>query len=101
MPLGVASEASCMAAPRFCTSIRPSANSITPAKTIAVYSPRLSPAAASHELTTSGRIGPQRFQGRQAGHKQGRLAVDGRIEFFGRSLEAELAPDRSPGSRAA
>ena len=54
MPLGVASAASCMAAPRFCTSIRPSSKVITPAKTMAVYSPRLKPAAASHDSTTSG-----------------------------------------------
>ena len=37
-----------------------------------------------------GRLGPQRFQGRQAGHEQGRLAVDRGVEFFGRALEAEL-----------
>jgi len=54
IPLGVASAASCMAAPRCCTSISPSSKSITPAKTIAVYSPKLRPAAASHASTTSG-----------------------------------------------
>ena len=32
----------------------PSSKLITPAKTIAVYSPRLSPAVASHAVTTSG-----------------------------------------------
>ncbi len=54
MPLGVASAASCIAAPRRCTSISPSSKSMTPAKTIAVYSPRLNPAVASQERTTSG-----------------------------------------------
>ncbi len=54
MPLGVASAASCMAAPRRCTSVRPSSKSMTPAKTMAVYSPRLRPAAASQPKTTSG-----------------------------------------------
>ena len=34
--------------------------------------------------------GPQRFQRGQAGDEQRRLAVDGRIELFGRPFEAEL-----------
>ena len=54
MPLDVASAASCIAAPRSCTVIRPSSKSMMPAKTMAVYSPRLSPAAASQDCTTSG-----------------------------------------------
>ncbi len=54
IPLGVASAASCIAAPRFCTSISPSSKDIASAKTRAVYSPRLSPAAAPHDSTTSG-----------------------------------------------
>ena len=90
MPLGVASAASCMAAPRRCTSISPSSNSITPAKTMAVYSPRLSPAVASQAKHHVGRFGPQRFQRGQAGDEDRRLAVDGRIELVGRPLEAEL-----------
>ena len=45
MPLGVATAAACMAWPRFRTTLRPASKSIAPAKTSAVYSPRLSPAA--------------------------------------------------------
>ena len=37
-----------------CTSRSPSSKSTTPAKVSAVYSPRLRPAAASHDSTTSG-----------------------------------------------
>ncbi len=54
MPPGVASAASCMAAPRRCTTSRPSSKLITPAKTIAVYSPRLRPAVPPHSATTAG-----------------------------------------------
>ena len=54
MPPGVASAASCIAAPRRWTSISPSSKSMTPANTMAVYSPKLSPAVASQARTTSG-----------------------------------------------
>ena len=50
MPLGTASAASCIARPRSCTTRRPASKSITPAKTSAVYSPRLRPAAAAAAL---------------------------------------------------
>ena len=54
MPPAVASAASCIAAPASEPSADPSSYSMMPAKTKAVYSPRLNPAAASHESTTSG-----------------------------------------------
>ena len=90
MPLGVASAASCIASPRTCTSRNPSSKSITPAKTSAVYSPRLKPAAASQAQHHVGRVGPQALDGRQAGDEQRRLADHGRVELFGRAFEAEL-----------
>ena len=56
MPLGVASEAACMAWPRRRTTSRPEAKSIAPANTRAVYSPRLRPAAPWQASTTAGSL---------------------------------------------
>ena len=56
MPLGVASDAACMAWPRRRTTSSPAAKSIAPAKTRAVYSPRLSPAAPWQPSTTAGSL---------------------------------------------
>ena len=46
-----------------------------------------------------GRFGPQRFQRRQAGDEDRRLAVDGGIELVGRPLESRASPDRSRAPR--
>ena len=56
MPLGVASDAACIAWPRRRTTSSPASKSIAPAKTRAVYSPRLSPAAPWQASTTSGSL---------------------------------------------
>ena len=42
--------------------------------------------AAQHHVR---RLGPQGFDRRKAGHKNGRLTADGRIELFGRPLETK------------
>ncbi len=91
MPLGVLSEASCMASPRCCTSRRPDSKSITPAKTRAVYSPRLRPAAASHCSIASGDSLLQLLQRRQTGDEDARLAVDGGVQLLGGTFEAEAS----------
>ena len=54
IPLGVASAAACIAWPRRRTTFRAVSKSSAPAKTRAVYSPRLRPAAPAHAATTSG-----------------------------------------------
>ena len=89
MPLGVATAAACIAWPRRRTTRRPVSKSIAPAKTRAVYSPRLSPAAPAQAATTSGSVGLQVFQGREAGDEDGRLADVGRLQGLGRAVEAE------------
>ena len=53
IPLGAASEAACIAAPRACTTLRPSSKLMAPANASAVYSPRLRPAATSHASMTA------------------------------------------------
>ena len=58
MPLGVARAAACIAWPRRRTTLSPASKSIAPAKTRAVYSPRLSPAAPWQAATTSGLARP-------------------------------------------
>ena len=90
MPLGVASDAACIAWPRRRTTSRPAAKSIAPAKTSAVYSPRLSPAAPWQSSTTAGSLCLEALECRQAGHEDGRLAHVGRLERLGRALEAKL-----------
>ena len=90
MPLGVASAASCMAAPRRCTSISPSSKLHHPRKD---HGRVFAQAQAGRGLAGQhhvGRLGPQRLQRRQTGDEDRRLAVDGRIELVGRALEAEL-----------
>ena len=54
IPLGEARAAACIARPRRWTTFRPVSKSIAPAKTSAVYSPRLWPAAPAAEVRTSG-----------------------------------------------
>ena len=90
MPLATASEAACMASPRRWTTFSASSNSMTPANTMAVYSPRLRPAVAATGFHNRRRFQPQRFQRRQAGHEQGRLADDGRIELLSGPSKADL-----------
>ena len=90
MPLGIASAASCIATPRCWTSRKPDSKSKAPAKTSAVYSPKLKTGHGFAGQRDVGLVGPQRFESGQAGDKQSRLTVDGRIEIFGRPLEAEL-----------
>ena len=92
MPLGMASAAACIAAPRSATTRSASVqNPSRRRNTSAVYSPRLKP---GREAATSRRPPAifviQRFQRRQRSHKQRRLTVDRRIELFGRTFEANL-----------
>ena len=99
MPLGVASAASCMAAPRRCTRIRPSAKSITPGENHGRVLTQAQPGGGLAGQHHVGRFGPQRFQRRQAGHKDRRLAVDGRIELFGRAPGNRAWPGRNRAPR--
>ena len=108
MPLGAARAAACMAWPRWRTTFRPDSKSIAPAKTRAVYSPRLSPAAPWQAATTSGLAGLEALERRQAGDEDRRLADVGRLERVGRPLEAErpqvdprISPARSNRARTA
>ena len=88
MPPGLASEAACIARPRACTTRSPSAKLSAPANARAVYSPRLRPAVPrSFDRRRVGRL--QRFQRRQAGDINRRLADVGGVELFGRARRAE------------
>ena len=98
MPLGVATAAACIAWPRRRTIRRPVSKSSAPAKTRAVYSPRLSPAAPSQAATTSGWFAFRLLERRQAGDEDRRLAHVGRLERLGRPVEAERPQVEARGS---
>ena len=90
MPLGTRSAASCIAAPR----VLHDSQAVFEIHHAGEHQGRVfAQAQAGRRLATlhrRGIVGFQRFQGRQAGDEQRRLAMDGRIEQFGRPLEADL-----------
>jgi len=90
MALGVPSDAACMAWPRFCTSRRPSANVIAPAKDQCGVLTEAQ-ARCRHAAAFRGRLAlAKAFQGGQAGHENGRLADDRGIEPLGRAAGADV-----------
>jgi hypothetical protein len=97
MPEGDASAASCIACPRSATSLSPSSNESAPARCSAVYSPRLSPAAAA--IGRVGRVVPR--DGADAvprgdgGHEDRGLGRVGLVQALRGSLEAQGA-ERGP-----
>ena len=90
MPLGVASAASCIAAPRVLHHHQAFVEIHDAGEDhggILAQAQAGRGFAGKHDV---GRLRSQRFQGGQAGDEQGRLAVDRGIEVVGRPLEAEL-----------
>ncbi len=81
------------------TTLSPDSKSMAPAKTRAVYSPRLSPAAPCAVGDDFGIAHLEAFERRQAGDEDRRLADVGRFQRIGGPFEAQPPQVESRGSR--
>ena len=99
MPPAVASAASCMAAPRRCTSIKPVLELHHAGKDHGRVFAQAQPGGGLAGEDHVGRFGPQRFQGGQAGDEDRRLAADGRVQTPRPDPRSRAWPDRSRALR--